>query len=364
MGKITNIIRRNKLYAVLAVFLLFINMLVLVDWIMVKTQTSQKVETSETQAVEESPAEEKEQKLFSDEDIARRQEKLEKLAGEDPLFYFFVGMFNLLILFVILIGILLDIYFVRRLIRKEGLKIDIISRDEALWTLADVVRVILIFLSFGYLFVILEGFFAGFFPILENENFRMIFNTAVMNVVGISVILHFIVKKHGQKIKEIGLSLKSPGKACFYGIVGYVSLIPILLVIMVGTFFVTKFLKYQPPVQPIVEVFIKEKETSVLLFSTLFAAICGPIAEEIFFRGFMYRAVKKKFGIFAGLIGTSAIFAFLHTHIVGFLPIMVLGLLLAYLYEKTGSLIPSITVHIIHNVGMVSMVFMMRGIGV
>jgi membrane protease YdiL (CAAX protease family) len=42
------------------------------------------------------------------------------------------------------------------------------------------------------------------------------------------------------------------------------------------------------------------------------------------------------------------------------MPIMALGVLLAYLYEKTGSIIPSITVHVIHNVGTVFMVFIAK----
>jgi membrane protease YdiL (CAAX protease family) len=48
---------------------------------------------------------------------------------------------------------------------------------------------------------------------------------------------------------------------------------------------------------------------------------------------------------------------------VGFLPIMALGLLLTYLYEKTGSLVSSMAVHIMHNVAMVILVFLARNIG-
>jgi membrane protease YdiL (CAAX protease family) len=61
---------------------------------------------------------------------------------------------------------------------------------------------------------------------------------------------------------------------------------------------------------------------------------------------------------------TSAVFASLHAHWVGFLPILALGLLLVYLFEKTGSLVPSMVVHMMHNVGMVVLVFVVRSIGV
>ena len=39
---------------------------------------------------------------------------------------------------------------------------------------------------------------------------------------------------------------------------------------------------------------------------------------------------------------------------------MILGVLLAYLYETTGSLVASITVHIIHNSIIVGFVFFIK----
>jgi membrane protease YdiL (CAAX protease family) len=41
---------------------------------------------------------------------------------------------------------------------------------------------------------------------------------------------------------------------------------------------------------------------------------------------------------------------------------MILGILLAYLYEKTGSLVPSITVHITHNLASLFMVFLVKAL--
>jgi len=76
----------------------------------------------------------------------------------------------------------------------------------------------------------------------------------------------------------------------------------------------------------------------------------------------MYPALKKKIGITASIVCTSCIFGILHAHMVGFLPIVLLGILLAYLYEKTGSLVPSIFVHITHNVGMLVLVFVVKAI--
>ena len=91
--------------------------------------------------------------------------------------------------------------------------------------------------------------------------------------------------------------MKGALKSIGYAVVGYAFIVPILIGVMLITFFIAKSVGYEPLIQPIVQVFMEEKTTSVLWVSILFAAIFGPIAEEIFFRGFMYTAVKKKFGI-------------------------------------------------------------------
>ena len=302
--------------------------------------------------------------MFSDEDIAKRQEKLESLATENPHLFVFIGLINLAIIFLIFLGVLLNGYLFSRWRKKETVDIRVVNPESAKWGIGDVFRVVLIFLSGAYVFVFIQAVCVKFFPILNNENFRMVFSTVVMNIVGIGILFVFVVKKYHQNIETVGLTEKGFFRSTFYGVAGYIALLPVILVIMVATYFVTKWIKYQPPVQPIVQVFIEEKETSVLWISTIFAAIFGPIAEEVFFRGFVYNAVKKKFGIMVSVFSTAIIFSLLHAHIVGFLPIMVLGVLLAYLYEKTGSLVAPITVHIIHNMGMVVLVFIIRTLGV
>ena len=88
----------------------------------------------------------------------------------------------------------------------------------------------------------------------------------------------------------------------------------------------------------------------------------GPFIEEIFFRGFVYGALKHRFGIRKAIFLSALFFSFLHTNPMGFFPILVLGLLLAYLYEKTGSLIPSITVHMLHNGVLLGLLFIVKEI--
>lgn len=364
-----NILRTNKIYVAMAVFILAINLLIFADKVAMEKAAKEK-QAAEVQAREESaPQQVKEDKKVpavfpSDEEVRDRQEKLMRIAQEDPRMYAFFGLFNMLILYAVLIGILIDVYLIVRALIKKPVHLEGAPLTVSRWGMGDVLRVVLIFLTASYAFVILQALVVRRLPILYNDNFRMVFNTAMMNLVGISVIVYFVRKKHGQEINAIGLTAQGAGRNLFYAVMGYTALVPVLLVTMIATYYVTRFFKYQPPVQPIVQVFMEEKQTSILWMSTMFAAVFGPVAEEIFFRGFMYPAMRKNIGRVWGMLITSAVFSFLHAHLVGFVPILFLGLLLVYLYEKTGSLVPCMAVHIIHNVSMVVLVFAVRSMGI
>lgn len=76
-----------------------------------------------------------------------------------------------------------------------------------------------------------------------------------------------------------------------------------------------------------------------------------PIVEEALFRGFIFGALRRSMGPLPGAALSSLAFAALHLSLTAFAPLFVLGLLLAYLYERTGSLYPSVAFHAVFNAG-------------
>ena len=78
-------------------------------------------------------------------------------------------------------------------------------------------------------------------------------------------------------------------------------------------------------------------------------AFIGPLAEEMFFRGFLLAALVQSLGIFRGAIAGSAVFAVLHFDIAIMVPVFVSGLLLSWLYLRTRSIWPSLTAHVAQN---------------
>ncbi|NLG51555.1 MAG: CPBP family intramembrane metalloprotease [Chloroflexi bacterium] len=86
-----------------------------------------------------------------------------------------------------------------------------------------------------------------------------------------------------------------------------------------------------------------------LLLALLLGAVVAPVAEEIFFRGFLYAGMRNRWGVGWGLVVSSVVFALVHVT-PGVLPaIFAIGLVLAYLYERTESLWPSIILHALVN---------------
>ena len=60
------------------------------------------------------------------------------------------------------------------------------------------------------------------------------------------------------------------------------------------------------------------------------------------------------------MLVSGGAFALLHTNLIGFPSILLLGCLLANLYERTGSLAASLTVHIVHNTLLMAMAISFR----
>ena len=77
--------------------------------------------------------------------------------------------------------------------------------------------------------------------------------------------------------------------------------------------------------------------------------VIPPIVEEILFRGFMFPAFAGKVGIFFGALFSSMLFGIAHLQANVGVYTIVLGLLLCYMYKRTGSIIPGMVLHMINN---------------
>jgi membrane protease YdiL (CAAX protease family) len=75
----------------------------------------------------------------------------------------------------------------------------------------------------------------------------------------------------------------------------------------------------------------------------------APLVEEIFFRGFIYTGMREKYGWIAAALISSALFAGVHLQPISMPPIFLMGLIFAYLYERTRSIWPAVIMHFATN---------------
>jgi CAAX protease family protein len=91
----------------------------------------------------------------------------------------------------------------------------------------------------------------------------------------------------------------------------------------------------------------------LLAVSGVVVVLLAPTAEEMFFRGFLYRGLRRRFGVWASALISGAFFGLVHFAGVSFLliiPSLVLvGVGLAWIYERRGSLIAPIAAHATFN---------------
>src|SRR6185503_5853530 len=79
------------------------------------------------------------------------------------------------------------------------------------------------------------------------------------------------------------------------------------------------------------------------------AAVLAPIVEEAFFRGFLFQGFRQKYGWIRAMLLSSAIFAAAHLDPVSLIPTFILGLVLAYLFQRSNSVWPGIILHFLVN---------------
>jgi hypothetical protein len=78
-----------------------------------------------------------------------------------------------------------------------------------------------------------------------------------------------------------------------------------------------------------------------------FAALAAwtPFTEEIFFRGFVLQGLVRRWGVLGSTVLSAAVFGAFHLSPGLVAPVFVTGLLLAWLYHRTGSLWPCVLAH-------------------
>jgi len=87
----------------------------------------------------------------------------------------------------------------------------------------------------------------------------------------------------------------------------------------------------------------------VLPLAAVVVLVAAPIAEELFFRGFLFSTLRVRWGIFWAALASGLLFGAFHFDLGLLIPFTLIGMLLAYAYAFSGSLWTSILGHFAFN---------------
>jgi membrane protease YdiL (CAAX protease family) len=94
-----------------------------------------------------------------------------------------------------------------------------------------------------------------------------------------------------------------------------------------------------------------QDSTVALIGVTFVVTVCAPLAEEFFFRGYFFGALRSN-GFWPAALLTGLAFGLVHVFgspIAFILPLALLGTALCFIRERTGSLYPGIALHCVNN---------------
>lgn len=276
----------------------------------------------------------------------------------DPALNFYLGISFFIILSAgLLIDIIIFAVFWDRLPKIFKMNLGMVP-----WVLRDVLK-ICGGLMLIYLAINLSGYvLLKYNPEIRSQlkHFVSIIGSMSMYCLGIWFILHFLKINYRSGLKNLGIIWTRWRRGSFKGIVCYLGFIPVLVLLTsIGLVFCGIF-GIDPEPHPLVDILKKERSLIYIYYLVITAVIIAPVFEEILFRGLFYQSLKKRFGFFTAAITSSVFFSFLHFNTAQFLPVLGLGVLFCFVFEYTGSLIPSIILHILNNGFFLGLFFVLK----
>ncbi len=224
-----------------------------------------------------------------------------------------------------------------------------------IWGFGDVLGVVLLFVFFIVVVFDATALYGELVSLKAISLFVL-----VQNALLTALVLYVVRMRYRQPLTALGMQWAPTPPIIALGVVGSVAALPLsALAEGAGRFIIGRFIG---PAQAEALAASEQARNHLLAvlrtpltpgeIAWLFALVCVivPIGEEIFFRGFIYGVLRARLRLPLAVGSSALLFAVVHTTWFHFLPILILGLILAILYERTRTLLPGIVVHSVNNV--------------
>ncbi|MGI9569057.1 MAG: CPBP family intramembrane glutamic endopeptidase [Desulfobulbia bacterium] len=167
-----------------------------------------------------------------------------------------------------------------------------------------------------------------------------------------SGILLFIISRWGGGLESIGLTRNKVSDGLKKGLIWSAGF-GVASVVTLGILYFLNFNLFKT--------FSSSSPSSIsgLIPLLIVGGFFSPITEEIFFRGIVYSFLRK-WGIILAILGSAILFSVVHAAITGVSFIQVTGsLVFAAAYEVEKNLVVPITIHVLGNMAIFALSFLM-----
>jgi len=215
------------------------------------------------------------------------------------------------------------------------------NENKLKWGILDILLMLVFIFILTRVFTWLAGVMMGDLVVTQ----KYLISTVLQIVAIIVSVAYFNIIK-GITWKEIGVRFENPSKILKYGVFGGIAILAIVIV----TGLIIEFIfPMASSLQPFAEIVLAAMGYRDLIILLIIGAVLVPIGEEIYFRGIVYPVFKKRWGLMIGMVASGIFFSLLHFDALRFLPLLLGGIGLAYIYEKSDSLLACMLAHGLWN---------------
>ncbi|MGK7905460.1 MAG: lysostaphin resistance A-like protein [Hormoscilla sp.] len=131
-----------------------------------------------------------------------------------------------------------------------------------------------------------------------------------------------------------------------WGLGGFIAAMPLVIAVSLIN---QQFWQGQGGSNPILPIALEGREPLAIALFFLTGSVAAPIFEEIIFRGFLLPSLTRYFPLWGAIAFSSLLFAVAHMSLSEVLPLMTLGMVLGFVYTRSGNLLAPILLHSLWN---------------
>jgi membrane protease YdiL (CAAX protease family) len=188
------------------------------------------------------------------------------------------------------------------------------------------------------------------FLLVSDPGMRLVLSVSAGVISLAAATLGWVAAFHKGAFAALGLRSRSPARDLLAGVLTGFACYPVIaIVIGLAWFFLLSLILGRPVDPPEQQIIPPRPDELEAVIGGVSAIVLAPIGEELFFRGFLFGALRSRFRFAVAAVISAVPFALVHDFL--FSPLLfVFGIVLALLYERRGTLLSSIGAHAAFNV--------------